>query len=127
MEVTSVPPLIADSDLAFLRALSVDPRAKTLPPMLASTQELAEQAILDVSKPVSAVFIASSIANPMGLPLVRAVLQHRPNTPIFFVGEDALPKHVDAESMRKLSVSRTGVCSRQKWLFPRTLGRLLYA
>jgi hypothetical protein len=78
-------PLIVDTDSAFLNGLLSHPLARDVPPVVIGSEKQAIIEIQDISKRFSGLFFNPDISNPVGIPLVRAILKDRPTLPLYFM------------------------------------------
>jgi hypothetical protein len=75
--------IIADPDETFLKALNLDPSAKTICPLLNFSESETIQRIETLNGPVSAIFVNPKLGKNLGIPIIRSVHQHRPMSRLY--------------------------------------------
>ncbi|MBI2711918.1 MAG: HD domain-containing protein [Bdellovibrio sp.] len=102
--VRPAPALICDADLTFLGTLSGDPKAASLPPVLAKSGKEAQLLLADTTRVFAGVFVSCDLPNPNAISVIRFAHLHRPATPVFLTHGEKCPFTPD--ELKRLGVSK---------------------
>lgn len=105
MSTKSMPALIADPDLEFLKVLSQDAARSGAAPITVQDSTTLAGKLSDPGLVFSGIFVNPKLAEPYGMPLIRTVMQHRPVTPLFYILDDQTVPMTE-EELKSLPIRR---------------------
>ena len=103
MDFNLQPVLVADTDAEFRNMLNLRSQDGTFKSVFVGDGIEFENIMTKSAQRFSGIFINPNVINPYGVPAIKATLQYRPNTPIFYLMDKDTPE-ISQQTMKGLSI-----------------------